>query len=926
MTLTALLTKSLSSPLFIDRDYLLRSHPEADPEALIAALIDPARADPVNPNPMFDVEYYARVAGIAAAGQQVNPVHHYLSIGQFIDLSPNRFFDPVYFRARNMGAQRPGVSDLERALSRLQSGLTEFHPMIDVTMMAEDLGCLPDKAFLTDLFRDGLGRANPNPLFDIAHYEAGADESFASFGEALDHYASELHSEDTSVLFDINFYLSELDKKAPERRFLHHYLTNDCTVDVHPMLNGGNYRGAVRRATGEVVARPMEHYLRVGEQLGIAPGPFFDVRHYAAVSGESRGLLKHYLTEGHLSHVAHPAVDDLGARSGVPPALAMARLQRDSKAFSVPIVDEQRYLRLFPAVVKSKENPVLHYLRVGFREAFTPNGLISVPYVATSDRSRALSSREAVVGYVEWGMQRRRRVLIVLRDLVDRAVTQSWLAVLETQAAQGDTEFLVLTEGLGGLADRFRLVAHVMSIGDGKAVLDDGALAGQLRRFLTLLTPNYPELAFVEFGKDTRLAHLIANANIPIVALVDRAASALEPQRLVALLKRSARVLASTAATRDWLVSDLNWPAAKISLGATFVPSGPGRGRIGRLRRRRALLAELNLPDTAFVIAGAGALTFEKGIDRFGLLAKILTDGLPEDSDVQFIWAGDGHSYPDTPYFYARHHMKLAGRLHQMHLLPGARQQDLRAAADLFIIAEAADVDVFEARTQESPTIIIGRSDFDPEIAEIGPVFDPVDLAAAAEMIGKHISGEARLRDGDPLGSDIGIVIRALNAAIAATALPVPQFLETPANRPGSVAILLDRPETVALIARYQEPVDLYVVISETGNIAPEVLARLPEGKCAILSGAGQAKGAVDALMRLALRNYPADRLCIVGLRAVLPNMDVNAPGRVTTWLLPGHPGDEASIAALGEAFDQVLVARGDELVASLRSEVEGYA
>ena len=125
--------------------------------------------------------------------------------------------------------------------------------------------------------------------------------------------------------------------------------------------------------------------------------------------------------------------------------------------------------------------------------------------------------------------------------------------------------------------------------------------------------------------------------------------------------------------------------------------------------------------------------------------------------------------------------------------------------------------------------------------------------------------------------------------------------------------------------ARYPEPVEQYVVISETGDIAPEVLARLPEGKCAFLSGAGQADGAAEALMRLALRNYPADKLCVVGLRTLPPGLDVSAPGRVTTWLLPGHPGDKAAVAALGDAFDLVLVAKGDDLVAALRSEVEGY-
>ena len=99
--------------------------------SLIAALRDPFTAEPVNPNPIFDVEHYARLAGIAFGKHRVNPVHDYLTHGQFHDLSPNRFFGPVYFRARNMAARRPGVTDLERALGRMNSGLAQFHPMIE---------------------------------------------------------------------------------------------------------------------------------------------------------------------------------------------------------------------------------------------------------------------------------------------------------------------------------------------------------------------------------------------------------------------------------------------------------------------------------------------------------------------------------------------------------------------------------------------------------------------------------------------------------------------------------------------------------------------------------------------------------------------------------------------------------------------------
>ena len=932
MTPHALLMTSLQSDLFIDRAHLAATNPGGDIDVLVAALMDPATANPPNPNPIFDVRTYARAAGLAG-GQRINPVHHYLTTGQFSALSPNRFFDPEYFRARNLGAHQARVSDVERALGRMKAGLLRVHPMIDIRMMAQDLARKPDQDFLTDLFRDGLGRVDPNPLFDLDHYEAASGRAFATLGAALDHYYSPQRSEDTSALFDAAFYLAELGKGAdqgrvvPERRYLHHYLANEPVVDVHPMLNGANYRGAVRRLTGEVVARPMEHYIRVGEAMGIAPGPFFDVAHYAAASGERRDLLKHYLTGGHLDHLAHPALDETGARTGTPPALEMARAQRSGRPFSVPIVDHARYLRLFPAVEASKESAGLHFLRLGFREAFTPNGLISIPYVATSERRRAMTAKEAVVSYVERGMQRRRRVLIVLRDLEDRVVTQSWLAVLETQSAQSDTEFLVLTEGGGALTDRFRLVSHVMLVGDGKTLLDDPTMANQVNRFLYLLTPNPPELAIVEFGRETRPAHLIANAGIPLITLADRSASTLEPLRLLALANRSERVVASTEATQDWLVADLGVAADRISPGATFVPSAPGRGR---LRRRRALLAELGVPAGAFVVAGAGDLTFETGLDRFGLLAKALTDLLPPEgapgSEVHFIWAGEGETWPDTPYFYARHQMRLAGRLHRMHLLPAARQQDLRAAADLFVIAEAAEADVLEARMQESPTLIIGRADFDPELADLGPVFDPVDLPAAAHTILRHMSGSQTLHRGTPLGADIGIVIRALNAALDATGLPVPRFVDAPASRPGSVAILLDRPENLALIARYPEPVDLFVVIAETGEMPPEVVARLPKGKCAILSGAGQTDGAAEALMRLALRNYPADRLCVVGARTMLPTLDVSAPGRLTTWLLPGHPGDEAAVAAMGDAFDVVLVARGDDLVAALRSEVEETA
>ena len=922
MVSSDVLTKALASPIFFDAEFMALAPARATKvgaTALLARAQDPANPKPPNPNAIFNCAWYSKAAGLKIRAGNVNPILHYLTQGIALGLAPNRFFDPQYFRKMHAESAVDGQSDVEQALILMRHEIPAIHPLIDPQYMAAQLGVSADRAFLRRLLAGDVPKCNPHRLFDVAHYEQAAGKTFASLAEVLDHYYSDRGIEQTSVLFSPDFYRHQLRNHRPSRRLLHHYLAENASVDVHPMLNGANYRSAVRQLTGETIERPMEHYLQFGEKLGLSPGPFFDVSHYAEKSGQTVDLLKHYLGGGHAEFSAHPAIDSRTATKSAPHSLGLAMAQRRGKPFDFTMVDAERYRGLYPKVAESAENPALHFLRTGFRRALSPNGLISIPYCITSQRKTSVQPAQAIESYLVRGLHQRPRILIVLRDLTDRAVTQMWAAILEVQPPDGSVEFVILACDGGSMLDRFRQVAHVWVVPDDKgSKADDAAIETSLNRVLGFLRPNLPAVAVVEVGHTPGILQIVAGARLPVIAMLDEQTSGMEPEHLSQVVGKSAHLLVAGKATAAMLALRYASLRGRQTVFPSLLISLPKFGAITRAVRRQAILQALNLPETAILVAGCGAMVFENGVDRFGLLAKMVLDRLPAENQLHFVWAGDGPVHSDTPYFYARHHLRVAGHADRLHHLTEAHRKDLRIGADLFVQPEVVGADTSDARSCDGLVLAIASAGAEIELGANVEMYSPTDLAAAADRIVQLIQDDMpRTHPVPQKNSGIGTLIVSLNAALVKVGVGEARLQASPVHPVKSLVIFRDTMDSVALVRQLGKPIDRYIMLSADGHIPAEVRAALPRDQVDILSGAGQSKLILENLLRLALRNYAAKAVYVVGLQAVLPNLDPSAPGRRTTWLVSGREeGDPRSLAALAEVFDAVLQSKDGKLVA----------
>ena len=296
----------------------------------------------------------------------------------------------------------------------------------------------------------------------------------------------------------------------------------------------------------------------------------------------------------------------------------------------------------------------------------------------------------------------------------------------------------------------------------------------------------------------------------------------------------------------------------------------------------------------------------------------MVLDRLPAENQLHFVWAGDGPVHSDTPYFYARHHLRVAGHADRLHHLTEAHRKDLRIGADLFVQPEVVGADTSDARSCDGLVLAIASAGAEIELGANVEMYSPTDLAAAADRIVQLIQDDMpRTHPVPQKNSGIGALIVSLNAALVKVGVGEARLQASPVHPVKSLVIFRDTMDSVALVRQLGKPIDRYIMLSADGHIPAEVRAALPRDQVDILSGAGQSKLILENLLRLALRNYAAKAVYVVGLQAVLPNLDPSAPGRRTTWLVSGREeGDPRSLAALAEVFDAVLQSKDGKLVA----------
>lgn len=109
----------------------------------------------------------------------------------------------------------------------------------------------------------------------------------------------------------------------------------------------------------------LDHYITKGWKLGIDPNPLFSVKSYLDENPDvkEKGIepFYHWLSTGRS--------EGRGSRLSLYPAKELTEAEKAVEH----LIDIKYYLKSYPDVAKNKMNPIVHYMRIGWREGRNPN-------------------------------------------------------------------------------------------------------------------------------------------------------------------------------------------------------------------------------------------------------------------------------------------------------------------------------------------------------------------------------------------------------------------------------------------------------------------------------------------------------------------------------------------------------------------------
>ena len=218
-------------------------------------------------------------------------------------------------------------------------------------------------------------------VIDVAWYLSAYPDVAAAGIDPVEHFMQVGWAEGRKPhpLFDAEWYLRKNpDVEESGVNPLVHYLSNGWREkrQPHPLFDVAWYLEAYPDISAAGV-EPLTHYISTGAGEGRLPNPLFDPEWYGADIPDGIPALVHYVTTGWKEgRNPHPLFDtnwylqSSGIRTPIE-VLSHFMLQ-ESPASPHPLFDSRWYLDQYPDVAASGVNPLLHYLRFGWKEGRNP--------------------------------------------------------------------------------------------------------------------------------------------------------------------------------------------------------------------------------------------------------------------------------------------------------------------------------------------------------------------------------------------------------------------------------------------------------------------------------------------------------------------------------------------------------------------------
>jgi glycosyltransferase involved in cell wall biosynthesis len=422
----------------------------------------------------------------------------------------------------------------------------------------------------------------------------------------------------------------------------------DCRLlEGSGLFDQASYRAAAKLAP---TVNAAEHYLTVGWQQGIEPGPRFE-----------GGFLQPYFSSA--GFVGPPAITYLTLRDAGWPVYA-TRAQAEEVACPIrasDLFDASGYRARLGDI--GELDPALHYVILGERMGISPSDKFDPAYYGDRYVEDVPGGENRLHHFVTLGRAEGRRPLPLAATLqFDRSrLDPKRETILLVAHEASRTGAPILTYNLAKrLHRRCNVVALVLAGGN---ILEDfqascaavvGPLTyadwnpGEFKHLVKYTLAAFPvTYAIVNSIEASRIVPPLARALVPTIVLVHEFASYVRPKSVMreglesgTQIVFSAELVARSAREEHPILN--HRPLHILPQGQTDRP--PARERISAARTP-ANLAQMFRPpgaENAVVVMGCGSVHIRKGVDLFLSCATAVAAMRPS-RPVRFVWVGAGY-------------------------------------------------------------------------------------------------------------------------------------------------------------------------------------------------------------------------------------------------------------------------------------------
>ena len=270
---------------------------------------------------------------------------------------------------------------------------------------------------------------------------------------------------------------------------------------------------------------------------------------------------------------------------------------------------------------------------------------------------------------------------------------------------------------------------------------DSIELKKRVTQFANREKQNLPIMAICNSMESRFVTSQLNQLGIPTISLIHELPSSYSEADYQTVFTASDKVVFPAHAVRD--AADAKTP---IPIGKSVVlPQGlldPAFGKnISHSQARKQIRAELGLPENAMVVLGCGTLDLRKGIDHYATIARHVIQTNHSDRPIHFVWVGEGHRWPHSPYHYVQLDLKKSAAHPFVHFIgERADVEPYFMGADLFLMTSRVDpfpCVIHEAMAARLPIIAFDNTGGTPEAIENGAgfVIPYADYQQASELI-----------------------------------------------------------------------------------------------------------------------------------------------------------------------------------------------